>query len=183
MAHSATRTVHIWKIHIFSSERVAVLSDDGKASFTGGLQNGLHLLGSDASLTWRHSWNSWGLRSELPAVRARAHRPPSPLQWAIDLSSRSPCCGWWTRPSEPTGETAQSTRVHTCYCTRFDWRNIYSGVRKGVSALKWVQIDLPTQFWHRCILTMAQQHDARCFYFWKLKLGDEWKWSNSALNE
>lgn len=51
--------------------------------------------------TWRRSCSSWGLLSELRAATWRTGRPPGPRLPATGLSSRSRCCGWWTRPSGP----------------------------------------------------------------------------------
>lgn len=69
----------------------------------------IHVFVSELFPTWRHSCSSWGLRSELLAVTERTDRPPSLLQWATVLSSRSRCCGWWTRPSEPIQQRQQQT--------------------------------------------------------------------------
>lgn len=62
-------------------------------------------------LTWRRSCSSWGLRSELPVATWRTSRPPGPRLRAIGLSSRSRCCGWWTRTWEPNAENTGNTVV------------------------------------------------------------------------
>lgn len=54
--------------------------------------------------TWRRSCSSWGLQSKLLVGTWHTSRPPSPQLPAIGLSSRSRCCGWWTRTSEPGGK-------------------------------------------------------------------------------
>lgn len=84
--------------------------------------------------TWRHSCNSWGLQSELPAVTVRTDRPPGPPRWASGLSSRSPCCGWWTRPSEPAAERASKHRGEFMWLSGTIWsrKHLQRDVRVSV---------------------------------------------------
>lgn len=139
--------------------------------------NPSYLLVSELLPTWRHSCNSWGLQSELPAVRLHTDRPPSPLQWAIGLSFQYLCCGWWTRPSEPKAETAANTGVNLCsqhnliektftggrpcHCN-MSQKRYFSG---GMSSH-----DLRPQLWHPDLL-LARQHYMLRFYIWKLGTG------------
>lgn len=134
----------------------------------------IRLLVSEIFPTWRHSCNSWGLQSELPAVRVHTDMPPSPLQWAIGLSSRSLCCGWWTRLSEPTEKTAEISgwvcaigavwstfsEGRPCHCNTSQKR--YFGGEISFH-------DLQSKLWHRDLL-LAQQQYMLCFYSWKLQL-------------